>query len=183
MHKISRRNQGFTLIEILVVITIAAILIGAVVNNLDFRNPGKTVLDTSRRTSLLMQLTSDQAVYGRQQFGIRFHPESYTFFTLGADESGAGSWQVFPDDRLKFEQPDLKVEFEVELSGLPIILDELDAELEAATDEDPIKPHVMFLSNGEIVPDFRVILSDESGDHRQAVFAGEILPIEIEKLQ
>ena len=182
MHKISRRNQGFTLIEILVVITIAAILVGAVVINLDFRNPGKTVLDTSRRTQLLMQLTSDQAVYARQQFGIRFHPESYTFFTLSADENGNGSWQVFPDERLKFQQPDLKVEFEVELSGLPIILYELDAELDAATDDDPIRPHVMFLSNGEIVPDFRVILADGEGEHRQAIFAGEVQPIEIERL-
>lgn len=182
MHKLPRRNQGFTLIEILVVITIAAILVGAVVINLDFRNPGKTVLDTSRRTSLLMQLSSDQAVYARTQFGIRFHPESYTFFTLSADEEGNGAWQVFPDDRLKFKQPDLKVEFEVELSGLPIVLDELDAELGAATDDDPIAPHVMFLSNGEIVPDFRIILSSEDGEHRQAVFAGEILPIDIERV-
>ena len=180
MVKFPRRNQGFTLIEIMVVITIAAILIGAVVINLDFRNPGKTVLETGQRTSLLMQLTSDQAVYARQQFGIRFHPESYTFFTLSADEEGNGSWQVFPDDRLKFEPPDLKVEFEVELSGIPIILDELEAELDAATDEDPIRPHVMFLSNGEIVPDFRIIMADGNGEHRQAVFAGEILPIEIE---
>ena len=183
MHTLKRRNQGFTLIEILVVITIAVILVGAVVINLDFRNPGKTVLDASRRTSLLMQLTSDQAVYARQQFGIRFHPESYTFFTLSADEDGNGSWQVFPDDRLKYEPPDLKIEFEVELSGLPIILDELEAELDAATDDDPIRPHVMFLSNGEIVPDFRVILSDAEGEHRQAVFAGEILPVEIEAVR
>jgi len=183
MRKLSRQNQGFTLIEILVVITIAAILVGAVVINLDFRNPSKTVLDMSRRTSLLMQLTSDQAVYARQQFGIRFHPESYTFFALAADEDGGGSWEVFPDDRLKFEPPDLKVEFEVELSGLPIVLDELEPELDAATDEDPIRPHVMFLSNGEIVPDFRVILSDGNGDNRQAVFAGEILPIEIESVR
>lgn len=182
MHRRRRQQRGFTLIEILVVITIAAILVGAVVLNLDFRNPGKTVLEQARRTSLLMQLASDQAVYSRQQFGIRFHPESYTFFTLASSAEGEGAWEVFADERLKFKQPDLKVEFEVELSGIPIVLDELQAEIDAATDEEPIKPHVMFLSNGEMVPDFRVILMDGRGENRQAVFAGEVLPIELEKL-
>lgn len=182
MRQHPRTDQGFTLIEILVVITIAAILVGAVVLNLDFRNPGKTVLQTSQRTSLLMQLASDQAVYGRQQYGIRFHPESYTFFTLVPGVEGAGTWEVFEDEQLKFQEPDLKVEYEVEISGIPIILEELEAELDSVTDEEPIRPHVMFLSNGEMVPDFRVILADEDGDNRQAVFAGEVLPIEIEGL-
>jgi len=177
-----RRQSGFTLIEILVVITIAAILVGAVVLNIDFRNPSKTVLQTTQRTSLLMQLTSDQAVYARQQFGIRFHPESYTFFVLSGDEKGGSSWEVFSDEKLKFKQPDLPVEFQVDLSGLPIVLDELQAELDDATEEEPIKPHVMFLSNGEIIPDFRITLADGNGENRQAVFAGEILPIEIEAI-
>lgn len=177
------RNQGFTLIEIMVVIAIAAILVGAVALNINFRNPGKTVLQTAQRTGLLMQLASDQAVYSRQQFGIRFHPESYTFFALIPDETGVGSWEVFEDARLKFEKPDFKIEFEVEISGLPIILDELDVELEAESDEEPIKPHVMFLSNGEMVPDFRVLLQDEDGEFQHAVFAGEVLPVELEAIQ
>lgn len=182
MQQPSRTDRGFTLIELLVVITIAAILIGAVVLNLDFRNPGKTVLQSSQRTSLLMQLARDQAVYGRQQYGIRFHPESYTFFTLIPGADGAASWEVFEDERLKFKEPDLKVEYEVEISGVPIVLEELEEELDAATEEDPIRPHVMFLSNGEMVPDFRIILADGDGGNRQAVFAGEVLPIEIEAL-
>jgi len=180
MRQTRNKHSGFTLIEILVVITIAAILVGAVVFNIDFKNPSKTVLENARRTSLLMQLASDQAVYARQQFGIRFHPESYTFFILAANEAGEAKWEVFSDERLKFKQPDFKVEYEVDLSGIPVVLDELDAELNEATDEDPIKPHVMFLSNGEIVPDFRVVLADGRGESRQAVFAGEILPIELE---
>jgi len=179
----STRNQGFTLIEIMVVIAIAAILVGAVVLNINFRNPGKTVLQTAQRTALLMRLASDQAVYSRQQFGIRFHPESYTFFALAPDESGAGVWQVYEDERLKFEKPDFKVEFDVEISGLPIVLDELEFELEAESEEDPIKPHVMFLSNGELVPDFRVLMENEDGDFQHTVFAGEVIPIEVEAIE
>ena len=108
---------------------------------------------------------------------------SYTFFALIPDETGTGSWQVFEDERLRFEKPDFKVEFGVEISGLPIVLDELDAELEAESDDDPIRPHVMFLSNGEMVPDFRVLMEDEEGEFQHAVFAGEVLPVELEAIQ
>jgi len=178
-----RRSQGFTLIEIMVVITIAAILVGVVVVNIDFRNPGKTVDNTTRRTSLLMHLTSDQAVYARQQFGMRFHPTSYTFFILSSADDGSQTWEVFADERLKFEQPDLPVEFQVDIDGIPIVLTELAEELDEATEEDPIKPHLLFLSNGDIVPDFRILISDERAEHQQAIFAGEVQPIEVEVLE
>jgi len=182
MPSLPRRHQGFTLIEILVVITIAAILVGAVVLNIDLANPSKTVDKTTRRTSLLMQLASDQAVYSRQQFGIRFHPDSYTFFILAPTEKGDPAWEIFPDSRLNFEPPDLPVEFQVDISGIPIILETLVEDLDAATEEEPLKPHVLFLSNGEITPDFRIVLSDGNGENQQAIFAGEILPIETEVL-
>ena len=176
--------RGFTLIELLVTITIIAILTGAVLLTVDFRNVGANVRDVARRTALLMELAADQAVYAGTQFGIRFHPESYEFWILApAEEEGEEPrWQPFFDERLNYAPPDVRIEFEVEISGVPIVLAPFEEEIGDATDEDPLKPHVLFLSNGEVMPDFRVTVADESGEYRHAIATGEVEPIVVEAL-
>ncbi len=176
--------RGFTLIELLVVVAIVAILTGAVVLNLDFRNAGSAVRDLSRRTGLLMEMASDQAVYSRQQLGIRFHPESYTFFILSEpDKKGKQKWTVLEDERLRFKEQSIPVEFQVDLSGQPIVLGELSEEREEADAENPLKPHVLFLSNGEIMPDFRVVASDFDAEYRYEITTGEVQPLIVEQLE
>jgi len=162
--------------------TIIAILVGTLVLNIEFRNVGTAMRDTARRTALLMELASDQAVYARQNFGIRFHPNSYEFYLLTEDESGNSTWELFEDEQLKFRDPSVPTEFAVDISGLPIVLEELVAELEAATDEDPMKPHVMFLANGEMMPDFRIVISDADNEFEYVVETGEIQPVVVEQL-
>lgn len=176
-------NRGFTLIELLVTITIIAILVGVVVINLDFRNAGKEIRNTATRTGLIMDLAADQAVYARQQFGIRFHPSSYEFYVLNTDDKGDQSWEMFEDEQLRFKEPNVELEFAVDISGLPIVLEDLVDELSAATEEDPIKPHIIFLSNGEIIPDFRIVISDLEGEFRFEVATGDELPVVVEALE
>jgi len=186
----AKRARGFTLIEIMVVVAIIAVMAGAVVINMDFRNVGRVIRDTSLRTHLLMNLAADQAVYSRQQLGIRFHPESYEFYILGeptpaTEDTNAkpAVWSMLEDDRLKFKEVPAKLEFQVQITGLDIVLEELEDELAAATDEEPIKPHVIFLSNGEVMPDFRVIIQDQDGEHKHAIATGEDEPIVTERLE
>ena len=180
---IRQREKGFTLIELLVVITIVSILVGAVVINIEFRNVGKIVRDTAMRTGLLMELAADQAVYSRQQFGIRFHPESYEFYILNENEDGDAVWEMFEDGQLKFRNEVISTEFQVDISGLPIVLEEMSEELADATDENPMKPHIIFLSNGEIIPDFRIRISDLDGEYLYEVATGEVLPVVVEQLE
>ena len=178
-----RPARGFTLIELLVTITIVAILTGAVLLTVDFRNVGANVRDVARRTGLLMNLASDQAVYAGTQFGIRFHPETYEFWILApAEEGEEPEWQPFFDERLNYAPPNVPIEFEVEISGVPIVLESFEDELGDATDEEPLKPHVLFLSNGEVMPDFRVVVSDDTGEYRHAIATGEVEPIVVESL-
>lgn len=174
--------RGFTLIELLVTVTIISILVGAVVINIEFRNVGKSIRDTAQRTGLVMQLAADQAVYSRQQFGIRFHPESYEFYILTIDDADEEVWEIFEDEQLRFATPPVALEFAVDISGLPIVLEELVEELKDATDEDPLRPHIIFLSNGEIMPDFRILISDPDAEYQYQVATGEILPVVVEQL-
>ena len=161
---------------------IIAILVGAVVLKINVKNPAKDIQDTAVRTYLLMGLASDQAVYTRQQFGIRFHPESYEFYFLETGKKGKQTWQVLEDDKLKFKALAEKLDIAVDISGLPIVLETLSDELANVTDEEPIKPHVMFLSNGEIMPDFRVVFADPDSDVAHQVMSGEEEPIVVERL-
>ena len=141
-----RMMRGFTLIELLVTVTIISILVGVVVINIEFRNVGKSMRDTALRTGLLLELASDQAVYSRQQFGIRFHPESYEFYVLTTDEDDEDeeSWEMFEDEQLRFRTPQVALEFAVDISGLPIVLEDLVEELRDASDENQIRPHIIF---------------------------------------
>ena len=175
---------GFTLIELLVTVAIIAILVGAVVLNIEFRNVGKSIGDSANRTALLMQLASDQAVYSRQQFGIRFHPESYGFYVLNTDdeEEDEQTWEMFEDEQLRFRSPSVATQFAVDISGLPIVLTSLIEELEDADEDNPIKPHIIFLSNGEIMPDFRIVISDVDAEYEYEVSNGETLPVMVEQL-
>lgn len=166
----------------MVVVAIVAILAGAVVLNINFRNPATVVRDTARRTALIMELAADQAVYSRQQLGIRFHPNSYEFYVLSKDEDGERTWEILPDERLFFKDVDIPIEFEVDISGLPIVLEDLVVELEQATEEEPMKPHVMFLSNGEIMPDFRIVVADMDGEFKHQIETGEVQPVVLEQI-
>jgi len=113
-----------------------------------------------------MQLASEQSVYSRAQLGIRFHPEDYEFYFLAADESGEQTWQVLEDERLRFRESIEELEFQVDLP-----------------ENSELRPHVMFLSNGEIIPDFSVILADTDARFRHQVYAGEELPVVVEQLE
>ena len=164
-------------------VAIIAIMVGTIVLRIDLQNIATVVRDTAQRTRLLMILASDQAIYSRQQLGIRFHPNSYEFWILTADEkSGDATWQVLEDERLKYAEVPVDIEYEVEISGLPIVLEELEEEMATATKEDPIKPHVLFLSNGEMMPDFRVVMADEEREHEYALATGEVEPVVVESL-
>jgi len=165
-----------------VTVTIISILVGAVVINIEFRNVGKIVRDSAFRLGLQMELAADQAVYSRQQFGIRFHPESYEFYILGQSEKGEGLWEIFEDKQLRFKENGVDTDYEVDISGLPIVLGELSEEVADATEEDPIKPHIIFLSNGEIMPDFRIRISDREGEARYEVATGDLRPVVVEQL-
>ncbi len=181
--KVPYRHRGFTLLEIMVVIAIVAILTGFVVVNIDLRNTPKTVREQSQRLGLLMQLASDQAIYSKVQFGIRFHPENYEFYFLGAEEDSEPVWQLLADDRLTFRESNEELEFTVDIAGVPIVLETLEEELAGLSEDETLKPHILFLSNGEIIPDFSITVSDSEADFRHQVYTGVDLPVVVEQLE
>ena len=176
-------QSGFTLLELMVVIVIIAVLAGFVTVNLDLRNTPKTIREEATRLGLLMQIASEQSIYSKAQLGIRFHPEDYEFYFLAPDEAGNQTWQILEDSRLKFRGSQEELEFQVDLSGVPVLLETLEEELAALGEETELKPHVLFLSNGEIMPDFSVVVADSEARFRHQVYSGVELPVVVEQLE
>lgn len=179
----SRSSSGFTLLELMVVIAIIAILAGFMTVNLNFKNTPKSIQEQALRLGLLMQIASDQAVYSRAQLGVRIHPESYEFYYLAPSEDGAAAWEVLEDDKLRFKPINEKLVFQADISGLPIILETPEDERAGLNEDEQIKPHIFFLSNGEIMPDFAIVVADAEERHRQRVYTGEEEPIVVERIE
>lgn len=165
------------------VIVIVAILAGFVTVNLDLRNTPKTIREEATRLGLLMQIASEQATYSKAQLGIRFHPEDYEFYFLAPDDKGNPVWQILEDRRLRFRETREEMEFQVDISGVPIVLETLEEELAARVEDEELKPHIMFLSNGEIMPDFSVVVADSESRYRHQVYTGVEDPVVVEQLE
>ena len=82
------RAPGFTLIEMLVVVVIAAILTGAVLLGLGGAGADQAHQRTLARLSASLEILCDQALLSGSVRGLRFHADGYDFWRY-AD----GRWQ------------------------------------------------------------------------------------------
>ena len=197
-HAARNRQRGFTLIELLAVVVILAILSSFALLNMNFDSRGKQLEELSRQMAALISLASDEAIYLQKELGLRFGEEDYGFYQLDkspqeteGDEQQADSSQtedaakkkpqwreVTGDPRLRKRTLPEDIEIVLEISGIEIIIQE-------PTEEDreagKVKPHLMMLSNGEIMPDFSITLLDELDDRAWIVASGTDVPVIVEQ--
>jgi len=137
-----------------VVIAIMAILTAMITPRINFNSSDDLAADEIRRLGELFRLASDDSVFKRRELGVLFSSGDYRFMVLDGD-GREGKWVVLEEDQ-RFRQRELQEQLNVELeiSGVGVALEDAD---DVKIDEKT-RPQIMFLSNGEIMPDFRLSL-------------------------
>jgi general secretion pathway protein H len=89
------RARGFTLIEVLVVVTIAAVLAALVVLRLGTWRSGVEPVAQLERLAALIDYQCEQALFQSRPRGLRLTTEGYDFW-----QSTGQGWAPLPDDEI-----------------------------------------------------------------------------------
>ncbi len=144
-------QHGFTLLELMVVVVIAALLFTFVALSINPNTAEDNLKLEARRFNHLLQLLLDEAILKGEDYGIEFAPREYRFLRLQQNK-----WTPIENDKIlrKRELPE-EMEMELAVENTDIVIDKtgIDGEKD---DRDAIKPQVFVLSSGEITPEFEL---------------------------
>lgn len=173
----ARREQGFTLIEILVVLMIIAIVTSAALLSFGNIRDDRGLRTEARRFAALLELALDEATLQGRDFGIEFMTGSYRFVEYDAY---AARWAAVPgDDTLRLRELPDDVEIELYLEDKRILLRDSPAAFDDPDDRSLLAtgnfyaPHLLIYSSGDATP-FEIHLW-RSTDDRRVVVHGDAL--------
>jgi general secretion pathway protein H len=165
---VQHRSNGFTLIEVMLVMLLIGLLATTVVMNFSGESREERLEKEAERFQQLFQFVAETAMLKQQEWGLYVLPDRYGFLYYDNNE---GKWAE-ADEPAGLRQYTLPrdIALTLELEGLPgeetNLLSQLDWQLDddEQSDEDskiPVLPQVFVLSSGEISP-FQLLLIESS---------------------
>lgn len=148
-----RKEHGFSLIEILVVVVIIAVISGIALLSMNIIADDRE-LDTERkRLGTLIEMAQDEAMMQGREFGLEFMTSAYRFVEFNPFEFRWG--EIIGDDLFRLRRLPEGMEFELFLEGKRIVLGMEPREFkdpeeqDASSTADSYIPHVFVFSSGE----------------------------------
>ena len=157
-RKINQGSSGFSLLELLVVVTIIGLIAGAAVLSVGVLGSNQSTQSEALRLQAILKLLHEDALMQSRDYGIVFSSTGYQFYIY---DHQLRSWLETKNETflLKHElRPPLRIS---------LVMDEQDLILaESISEKIPYlgEPHVLILSSGEMTP-FKLGLSQLAGDH------------------
>ena len=164
MRRHSSQQNGFTLLELLVVIVIVSILFTYTTLAIRADSPEDLIKEEAHRLKRLVELALEESILRGEEYGIEIFIDGYRFLRRTDNQ-----WTPLSDDKiLRDRELPMKMELEMQLEETDIVIgltsDPLskDVDLDEAdeTDEDnkqaEINPHIYLLSSDEISPEFNI---------------------------
>jgi len=172
-----RRQLGFTLIEILVVVIIIATISGIALMSIGLIGDDRD-LDTERqRLASLIEVAQDEATLQGREFGLELMTSTYRFVEF---DPFASQWSEIPgDDLFRLRQLPEGMEFELYVEEKRVVLADDPKELEdpdaqnMSRTAEKYAPHVFVFSSGELTA-YEIRLRRPQQD-QQLVMRGDIL--------
>jgi general secretion pathway protein H len=139
----SDTQQGFTLIEVMVVIVIIGVLINFVTISIGRNSPQDQLKTEAERLSSLIGLASEEALLRSAVIGVDISEDEYSFLRLEE-----GVWQAMDDNLFRARQLPEGMEFKIASTQL------------VGEDEEEDIPEIILLNSGEMTP-FELKLSSD----------------------
>lgn len=158
----SPAQQGFTLLELMLVVLVLGLLVSAIRLSVP-DNPDQQARSLAQRLGAQLQLAQQQAVMKNQDLALQFGPDQYGFFQLDNNQ-----WRPLADDSpLAPTQLPQPLQFELEIAGQPVNLN--------ASPE----PQVLLLSDGQVTA-FALTISSPEVDKALSVEVGLLGDVRID---
>ncbi len=137
------RSNGFTLIEILVVLALVGVLVSVAMLAIRGRDPQSVIDESVQQLAYSLRVAGEETLFRRRALGLFLYQSGYLF--LARDKEG---W--YPVNEAFFKSREFPEALRVTLyvDADPQVLDE-----EPPTDEGSgIKPQIQFIPDAEAIP-------------------------------